>query len=60
MEDGLNTAFGDSTVFLGDLENFDLNPQITTLEQFADALGITETAAFSLGNAISKCKECNF
>lgn len=54
VEDGLNTAFGDSTVFLGDLENFDLNPQITTLEQFADALGITETAAFSLGNAISK------
>lgn len=54
VEDGLDTAFGDSTVFLGDLDNFDLNPQITTLKEFADALGITETAAFSLGNAISK------
>lgn len=54
VEDGLSTAFGDSTVFLGDLDNFDLNPQITTLKDFADALGITETAAFSLGNAISK------
>lgn len=54
VEDGLNQAFGDSTVFLGDLEDFSLNSQITTLSEFAEAMGLTETAAFSLANAISK------
>lgn len=54
IQDGLNTAFDGSKVFLGGLESFDLNPQITTLKQFADAMGVTETAAFALGNAISK------
>jgi len=54
VADGLATAFNDSTVFTGTLGNFDLNPQITSLTQFADAMGITETAAFSLANAISK------
>ena len=54
VTDGLNTAFGDSTVFTGTLENFELNPQIDTLEEFADAMNLTTTEAFALGNAISK------
>lgn len=54
VADGLNTAFGDSTVFIGTLENFELNPQINTLEEFAEAMNLTTTEAFALGNAISK------
>ena len=54
VTDGLNTAFGDSTVFTGTLESFELNPQIDTLEEFADAMNLTTTEAFALGNAISK------
>lgn len=54
VTDGLNTAFSDSTVFTGTLENFELNPQIDTLEEFADAMNLTTTEAFALGNAISK------
>lgn len=54
VSDGLNTAFGDSTVFTGTLENFELNPQIDSLEELADAMNITTTEAFALGNAISK------
>lgn len=54
VTDGLNTAFGNSTVFTGTLENFELNPQINTLEEFAEAMNLTTTEAFALGNAISK------
>lgn len=54
VTDGLKTAFGDSTVFVGDLENFELNSQIETIEQFAEAMNLTTTEAFALGNAISK------
>lgn len=54
VADGLNTAFGDSTVFTGTLEHFELNPQINTLEEFAEAMNLTTTEAFALGNAISK------
>jgi len=54
VSDALSTEFGDSAVFTGALENFDLNPQITTLHEFAEAMNLTDTAAFSLGNAVSK------
>lgn len=55
VEDGLATAFAeDENVFVGTLDSFELNPQITSIEQLADAMGITTTAAFALGNAISK------
>lgn len=54
VEDALSTAYGDSTVLTGTLEDFDLNPQITSIEQFADAMGVTTEVAFALGNAISK------
>lgn len=54
VTDGLNTAFGNSTVFTGTLEYFELNPQINTLEEFAEAMNLTTTEAFALGNAISK------
>lgn len=54
VEDALATAYGDSTVFIGSLESFDLNPQINTLEEFASAMGTTEEVAYALGTAISK------
>lgn len=54
VQDALNTAFGDSTVFTGTLEKFDLNPQITSVQELADAMGVTTTVAFSMANAISK------
>jgi len=44
----------ESGVFVGDLEHFDLSSQITTLQEFAEQMGLTETAAFSLANAVSK------
>lgn len=53
-KDALNTAYGDSTVFEGNINKFDLNPQIQTLQEFADAMGVTVEAAFALGNALSK------
>lgn len=52
--DALSTAYGDSTVFTGTIEDFQLNEQITSIEELADAMGITTTAAFALGTAISK------
>ncbi|MDD3150127.1 MAG: hypothetical protein PHV68_04760, partial [Candidatus Gastranaerophilales bacterium] len=54
VSDGLSTAFGDSTVFTGSLEDFKLNDQITSVEELADAMGVTTTTAFALANAISK------
>lgn len=54
VSDALSTSFGDSTVLTGTLENFDLNPQIDTVEEFAEAMGVTTEVAFALGNAISK------
>lgn len=54
VSDALNTAFGDSTVFTGTLDNFDINPQITSIQELADAMGVTTTVAFSLANAVSK------
>ena len=35
------------TVFEGTWDDFSLNPAITTLEQFADACGLTEEVAFA-------------
>ena len=35
------------TIFSGTWDNFELNPAITSLEQFADACGITEEVAFA-------------
>lgn len=54
VEDGLSTQYGDSTVFTGSIEDFQLNEQIASVEELADAMGITTTAAFALGTAISK------
>lgn len=54
VSDALSTSFEDSTVLTGTLENFDLNPQIDTVEEFAEAMGVTTEVAFALGNAISK------
>lgn len=54
VEDGLKTAFGDSTVFTGTLENFELNPQIESIQDLAEAMNLTTTEAFALANAISK------
>ncbi len=54
VSDALNTAYDGSTVLQGTLEDFDLNPNIKSLEQFADALGLTTEMAFTLASAISK------
>ena len=54
VSDALSTQLGDSTVFTGSLEHFELNPQIQSLEDLADAMGITTTAAFALASGISK------
>lgn len=52
--DALATSYGDSTVFTGSIDSFELNESIETIEQLADAMGVTTTVAFTLGNAISK------
>ena len=54
VQDALATSYGDSTVFTGSLEEFNVNPQIESIEQLAEAMGITTTAAFALGNAITR------
>lgn len=54
VEDALKTSYGDSTVFTGTIDSFQINETITSVEQLADAMGITTTAAFALGTAISK------
>lgn len=56
VNDALTKTIGNTneTVFTGTLENFDLNPQITSIKQLADEMGVTTTVAFSLANAISK------
>lgn len=54
VTEGLNKAYGDSAVFTGTLDNFAINSQITSIEELADAMGVTTTTAFAMGNAISK------
>lgn len=54
VEDALKTSFGNSTVFTGTLENFQVNDQIKSIEQLANAMGITTETAYALGMAISQ------
>ncbi len=56
IQDALDTSLGDGlgSVLEGSLENFTLNPQIKTLEQFADSMNVTTEVAFALATAISK------
>lgn len=48
VQDGLGSVFD------GTLDDFTLSPQIHSLQEFADAMGVTETVAFAMANAISK------
>ena len=54
VSDALSTKLGDSTVFTGTSEHFDLNPDIQSLDDLAETMGITTTAAFALASGISK------
>lgn len=54
VNNALNTSYGNSTVFTGTIDDFQINPQIKSVEQLADAMGTTTTMAFALGNGISK------
>lgn len=65
VEDGLQTELFDGegislgTVFTGNLEDFELNDSIKSVEQLAEALGITTEMAFMLGTQISKYDASN-
>lgn len=54
VQDALNTAYEGSTVFTGTLEDFDLSPQIESVYELAEAMGVTEEVAFGMITAINK------